>query len=98
MPYLPYRNDILAGTAAGFLAQAKKIGMTVPMPEGVKNAAASIARNINKVLNSVGAEPSSTLDFYGHPFSHPLVKTYFKLVSDRLRRPCRETRRVSDRR
>lgn len=66
-----------AGTAAGFLAQAKKIGMTVPMPEGVKSAAASIARNINKVLNAVGAEPSPTLDFYGHPFSHPLVETYF---------------------
>lgn len=66
-----------AGTAAGFLAQAKKIGMTVPMPEGVKSAAASIARNINKVLNAVGAEPSPTLDFYGHPFSHPLVESYF---------------------
>jgi hypothetical protein len=66
-----------AGTAAGFLAQAKKIGMTVPMPEGVKSAAASIARNINTVLNAVGAEPSPTLDFYGHPFSHPLVETYF---------------------
>jgi hypothetical protein len=82
-----------AGTAAGFLAQAKKIGMTVPMPEGVKSAAASIARNINKVLNAVGAEPSPTLDFYGHPFSHPLVETYFHP----LRRSCRETRRVSGR-
>ncbi len=44
-----------AGTAAGFLSQAKKIGLTVPMPEGVKSAAASVARNINKVLNAVGA-------------------------------------------
>lgn len=66
-----------AGTAAGFLSQAKKIGLTVPMPEGVKSAAASVARNINKVLNAVGAGPSPTLDFYGHPFSHPLVETYF---------------------
>lgn len=66
-----------AGTAAGFLSQAKKIGMTVPMPEGVKSAAASVARNINKVLNAVGAGPSPTLDFYGHPFSHPLDETYF---------------------
>ncbi|RSU44581.1 catalase, partial [Sphingomonas sp. S-NIH.Pt15_0812] len=66
-----------AGTAAGFLSQAKKIGLTVPMPEGVKSAAASVARNINKVLNAVGAGPSPTLDFYGHPFSHPLVEEYF---------------------
>lgn len=66
-----------AGTAAGFLSQAKKIGMTVPMPEGVKSAASSVARNINKVLNAVGAGPSPTLDFYGHPFSHPLDETYF---------------------
>ncbi len=66
-----------AGTAAGFLAQAKKIGMTVPMSESVKSAAASIARNVNAVLNAVGAGPSPTLDFYGHPFSHPLVECYF---------------------
>lgn len=66
-----------AGTAAGFLSQAKKIGLTVPMPEAAKSAAASIARNINKVLNAVGAGPSPTLDFYGHPFSHPLVEEYY---------------------
>ncbi len=66
-----------AGTAAGFLRQAKKIGLTVPMPEGVKSAAAAIARNINAVLNAVGTGPSPTLDFYGHPFSHPLDDYYF---------------------
>ena len=66
-----------AGTAAGFLSQAKKIGLTTPMPEGVKSAASSIARNINKVLNAVTGGPSPTLDFYGHPFSHPLDDYYF---------------------
>ena len=66
-----------AGTAAGFLSQAKKIGMATPMPEGVKSAAASIARNLNKVLNAVTGAPSPTLDFYGHPFSHPLDDYYF---------------------
>jgi len=66
-----------AGTATGFLAQAKKIGMTTPMPEGVKSVASSIARNINKVLNAVIGGPSPTLDFYGHPFSHPLDDYYF---------------------
>ena len=66
-----------AGTAAGFLSQAKKIGLATPMPEGVKSAAASIARNINKVLNAVTGGPNPTLDFYGHPFSHPLDDYYF---------------------
>ena len=66
-----------AGTAAGFLSQAKKIGLTTPMSEGVKSAASSIARNINKVLNAVTGGPSPTLDFYGHPFSHPLDDYYF---------------------
>ena len=66
-----------AGTAAGFLSQAKKIGVATPMPEGVKSAASSIARNLNKVLNAVAGGPSPTLDFYGHPFSHPLDDYYF---------------------
>ena len=66
-----------AGTAAGFLSQAKKIGMTVSMPEGVKSAAAAVARNLNRTLTAVGLSPSPTADFYGHPFSHPLAETYF---------------------
>ncbi|WP_174297788.1 catalase family protein [Sphingomonas bacterium] len=66
-----------AGTASGFLSQAKKIGATTPMPEGVKSAASSLARNINKVLNAVAGGPSPTLDFYGHPFGHPLDDHYF---------------------
>ncbi len=66
-----------AGTAAGFLRQAKTIGLTVPMPEGAKSAAASIARTINTVLNAVAGSLSPTLDFYGHPFSHPLDECYF---------------------
>ena len=66
-----------AGTAAGFLSQAGKIGMATPMPEGVKSAVSSMARNINKVLNAVTAGPSPTFDFYGHPFSHPLDDYYF---------------------
>ncbi|MET0270165.1 MAG: catalase family protein [Sphingomonas sp.] len=66
-----------AGTAAGFLKQAHKIGAAVPMPEGVKSAVASVARNVNKVLDAVGVGPSATLDFYGHPFGHPLDDYYF---------------------
>ena len=66
-----------AGTAAGFLSQAKKIGLMTGMPEGVKSAASSLARNMNKVLNAVAGGPSALLDFYGHPYSHPLDDYYF---------------------
>ena len=66
-----------AGTAQGFLSQAKKIGVATPMPEGVKSAVSSAMRNFNKVLNTVAHHPSPTADFYGHPFSHPLVDYYF---------------------
>ncbi|WP_174291168.1 catalase family protein [Sphingomonas bacterium] len=66
-----------AGTAASFLSQAHKIGATTPMPEGTKSLASSLARNINKVLNAVTGGPSPTLDFYGHPFSHPIDDYYF---------------------
>lgn len=66
-----------AGTAAGFLSQGKRIGATTSLPEGFKSAAAAVARNINRLLDSVGAEPRPALDFYGHPFGHPLAESYF---------------------
>ena len=65
-----------SGTAAGFLRDAKQIGAATPMPEGVKSAVSSLARNLNKVLNAV-AKPSPKADFFGHPFSHPLADGYF---------------------
>lgn len=66
-----------AGTAAGFLRQGKKIGATTSLPEGFKSAAAAVARNLNRALDAVGSRPSAALDFYGHPFSHPLDDSYF---------------------
>jgi hypothetical protein len=66
-----------AGTAQGFLDQARKIGTATPMPEGVKSAVSSVMRTYNKLLNAVAGGPSPTADFYGHPFSHPLVDYYF---------------------
>ena len=66
-----------AGTAQGFLSQAKKIGLATPMPEGVKSAVSSLLRNYNKVLTAVAGGPSPTADFYGHPFSHPMDDYYF---------------------
>lgn len=65
-----------SGTAQGFLRDAKQIGMATPMPEGVKSAVSSLARNMNKLLTKVSA-PSPKADFFGHPYSHPLQDTYF---------------------
>lgn len=67
-------------TVHGFLRDAKQIGAATPTPEGVKSAVSSLARNLNKVLNAVGASPSPKADFFGHPFSHPLGDSYFSQV------------------
>ncbi|MDR5763458.1 catalase family protein [Caballeronia sp. LZ035] len=65
-----------SGTAQGFLRDAKQIGAATPLPEGAKSAVSSLARNINRLLTKV-AEPSAKADFFGHPYSHPLVDAYF---------------------
>ncbi|MGF6528775.1 catalase family protein [Variovorax sp. PvP013] len=64
-----------SGTAKGFLRDARQIESATPLPEGVKSAVSSVARNLNKVLKAVGTE-SAKADFFGHPFSHPLSEPY----------------------
>jgi len=65
-----------SGTAKGFLRDGSVIGKSAGLPEGVKSAVSSMARNLNKVLGTV-ASPSPLADFFGHPFSHPLNDSYF---------------------
>ena len=65
-----------SGTAQGFLRDAKQIGAATPLPEGVKSAVSSTMRNFNRVLHAFGTE-SPKADFFGHPFTHPLVDPYF---------------------
>ncbi|WP_174278295.1 catalase family protein [Sphingomonas bacterium] len=65
-----------SGTASGFLSDAKKIGTATPMPEGVKSAVSSMARNFNKVLSMFNTAYAKA-DFFGHPFSHPIGDDYF---------------------
>ena len=65
-----------SGTAAGFLSDAKKIGMATPLPEGFKSAVSSLARNMNRVLHAFGTD-SAKADFFGHPYGHPLADAYF---------------------
>ena len=65
-----------SGTAHGFLRDGKMIGAATPLPEIVKSAVSSTARNFNRVLHALGTE-SPRADFFGHPFSHPLAERYY---------------------
>lgn len=65
-----------SGTAKGFLRDGSVIGKSSGMPEGLKSAVSSAARNFNRLLHTIGTE-SPKADFFGHPFSHPLAEPYF---------------------
>ena len=65
-----------SGTAKGFLRDGTIIGKSTGMPEGVKSAVSAGARSFNRLLHALGTE-SPKADFFGHPFSHPLVEPYF---------------------
>lgn len=65
-----------SGTAKGFLRDGTMIGKSTGLPEGVKSAVSSLARNLERVLNAVGTS-SPKADFFGHPFGHPLADSYF---------------------
>jgi len=65
-----------SGTAKGFLRDGTAIGKATGTPEGLKSAVSSMARNLNRVLHAVGTE-SAMADFFGHPYSHPLVEAYY---------------------
>ncbi|WP_419826365.1 catalase family protein [Sphingomonas sp.] len=65
-----------SGTAAGFLRDGTVIGKSAGMPELVKSAVSSTARNLNRLLHAVGTE-SAMADFFGHPYAHPLAEPYF---------------------
>ena len=65
-----------SGTATEFLRDGTVIGKFTGLPEGVKSAMSSTARNFNRVLHAFGTE-SAKADFFGHPFSHPMAESYF---------------------
>jgi hypothetical protein len=66
----------IAPTAKVFLAQITATEMAMPLPEGVKQAVSATSRAANAALNAVGLN-SANLDFYGHPFNHPLAEAYY---------------------
>ncbi|MXQ14809.1 catalase family protein [Microvirga makkahensis] len=66
----------IAPSAKVFLAQITATEMAMPLPEGVKQAVSMTSRAANAALNAVGLN-SANLDFYGHPFIHPLAEAYY---------------------
>ena len=72
-----------SGTAKGFLRDGTIIGKSAALPEGVKSAVSSTARNFNRILHAIGTE-SPKADFFGHPFSHPLAEPYFSQAAIRF--------------
>lgn len=60
-----------------FLAQIAPVAALAPKtPEIVKGAISNVSRVANQALNAVGLN-SSALDFFGHPFLHPLGEAYY---------------------
>ena len=66
----------IAPGAKAFLGSISAVEMATPMPEGVKGFVSAISRASNAALNAVGLD-SANLDFFGHPFNHPLGESYF---------------------
>ncbi len=71
-----------APDAGFFLGAISATEAATPMPEGVKAAVSAMSRAANAALNAVGLN-SANLDFYGHPFNHPLTEGYFSQVAFR---------------
>jgi hypothetical protein len=72
----------IAPSAKVFLAQITATEAAMPLPEGMKQAVSMASRGMNAALNAVGLN-SANLDFYGHPFNHPLAEAYYSQCSFR---------------
>jgi hypothetical protein len=66
----------IAPGAKTFLVQITATELAAPMSDAVKQAVSTVSRASNAALRAVGLD-SANLDFYGHPFRHPLAEAYF---------------------
>ena len=71
-----------APSAKVFLAAITATEAATPMGEGLKQAVSTASRLTNKALNAVGLN-SANLEFYGHPFNHPLGESYYSQAAIR---------------
>ncbi|MHA7628800.1 catalase family protein [Corallococcus sp. M7] len=69
-----------ASNVKSFLAQITPVEIIAPRtPQAVKGAVSAVSLAANKGLHAVGSD-SSILDFFGHPFLHPLGEPYYSQV------------------
>ena len=72
--------------AKTFLAQIAPVERAAPeLPQPVKGAVTAASLAGNRALHAVGLD-SAALDFFGHPFVHPLGETYYSQVPIRFGR------------
>lgn len=69
-------KTFIAPGARTFLAQITATQAAAALPASMKGAVSTAARVTNEALNAVGLN-SANLDFYGHPYRHPLGETYY---------------------
>ena len=69
-----------AKTADAFLGSLKLLAGTTDRMEGVKVAASTVLRGVNKALQAVGVESSSLASLGGAPNVDPLGETYYSLT------------------
>lgn len=66
-----------ASDPKAFLAQITPVEHIAPRtPQAVKGAVSAVSLAANRGLHAVGTD-SSVLDFFGHPFLHPLGEPYY---------------------
>jgi hypothetical protein len=83
-------QDFLLNTGRTFIAPSARAFLTAitatetanVLPEGVKAAVSALSRAGNRALNAFGID-SANLDFFGHPFHHPLGESYFSQAAFR---------------
>ncbi len=63
--------------AKTFLAQISPVENLAPkIPQPLKGVVTAASLTVNKALNAVGMN-SAAMDFFGHPFLHPLAEPYY---------------------
>jgi hypothetical protein len=65
-----------AADLKGFLRVQRFLEEIAGLPEGVKLAGTALGFAANKALHLIGSE-STLLNFFGHPYTHPLGESYF---------------------
>lgn len=69
-----------APDAKHFLASLKLLAKTTDRAEGLKKAASSVFRGVEKVVEAMGGESAKLKSMGGHAQTHPLGETFYTVV------------------